>query len=260
MLTTGFKLYLGYFFGAVAAAVVFGYTTGGNHLGPLTAGYKGAVGDHLGYTVLLVTGLLAGAMAVMMIAFRDAGAAAAAELLGVGIDTVPVQRPVQPSYWPLISAFGVGTTVIGLVVSSAVFIAGLVILAVVVVEWAMQAWADRATGDPEVNRELRDRIMNPIELPVGAALAIVAVPLAASRLFLTSSKFGAVWVATGIAAVIFIAAVVIALRPRLSRNVVAGLVLVGGIALIGGGIIAAVVGQRDFHHGGEEGTEQGEGH
>jgi hypothetical protein len=258
MLTTGFKLYMGYFFGALAAAVVFGYTTGGNHLGPLTVGYKGAVGDHIGYTVLLVTGLLAGAMALMLVAFRDAGATAAAELLGV--DTVPVQRPVGPSYWPLVSAFGAGTTMIGLVVSSAVFVTGLVILAVVAVEWTMQAWADRATGDPEVNRELRDRIMSPIELPVGAALAIIAVPLAASRLFLTSSKFGAVWVATGIAAVIFIAAVVIALRPRLSRNVVAGLVVVGGLALIAGGVIAAVVGQRDFHHLGGEGTEQGEGH
>ena len=239
MLTTGFKLYLGYFFGAIAAAIAFGYTTGGNHIGPLTAGYKGSVGDHLGYTILLVTGVLAGAMAFMMIAFRDASATAAAELLGV--DTVPVQRPVGPSYWPLISAFGVGTTVIGLVVSSAVFITGLVILAIVAIEWTMQAWADRATGDPEVNRELRDRIMGPIELPVGAALAIVAVPLAASRLFLASSKFGAIWVAAGIAAVIFIAAVVIALRPRLSRNVVAGMVLVGGIALVAGGIIAVVL-------------------
>ena len=127
MLTTGFKLYLGYFFGAVAAAVVFGYTTGGNHLGPLTAGYKGSVGDHLGYTILLVTGLLAGAMAGMMIAFRDASPTAAAELLGV--DTVPVQRPAQPSYWPIIAAFGVGTTIIGLVMQSLAIPRGQVVLA-----------------------------------------------------------------------------------------------------------------------------------
>lgn len=259
MLTTGFKLYVGYFVGAVAAAVVFGYTTGGNHLGPLTAGYKGSVGDHLGYTVLLVTGLLAGAMAVLMIAFRDAGPKAAAELLGVGVDTVPDQRPVGPSYWPLIGAVGAGTLVIGLVVNAAVFVLGAVILAVVAIEWAMQAWADRATGDPEVNRELRDRIMGPIELPVLAALAIVAVPLAASRLFLTVTAFGAVWVATALAGVVFVAAVIITMRPRLSRNVVAGMVLVGAVALIASGIVAAVVGQRDFHHGTDDHTEQGEG-
>src|SRR5690606_9353257 len=81
MLTTGFKLYMGLFVAAFASAVAFGYTTGGNHLGPLTVGYKGAVGDHVGYGVLITISALFLALALLYVAFRDADARAAAELL-----------------------------------------------------------------------------------------------------------------------------------------------------------------------------------
>jgi hypothetical protein len=258
MLTTGFKLFMGYCIGALLAAAVYGYTTGGSHMGPLSVGWKGAVGEHIGYAVLLITGAVAGALSLVLVAFRDADARAAAELLGV--ETASAQRPTGASYWPIVSAFGAGAVVIGLVLSPAVFVAGLVLLAIVMFEWMMSAWADRATGDPEVNRELRDRIMSPIEVPVGAVLAIVVVPLAASRVFLSVSKFSAVWVATGVAAVVLLAAIVVALRPKLSKNVVAGIVLVGGIAFVTAGIVSAAIGPRDIeHHGTEHSVEQGGG-
>jgi hypothetical protein len=140
------------------------------------------------------------------------------------------------------------------VLSSLIFVVGLALLGIVAVEWAMQAWADRATGDPQANRELRDRVMHPIEVPVVAALAIVAVPLGASRVFLSSSRIGAVWVASIVATVVLAVAALIALRPRVSKNIVAGIVLIGGLAFIAGGITAAAIGERDFEHHGE-GTE-----
>src|SRR5436190_19556660 len=102
MLTTGFKLFMGYCVGAFLAAAMYGYTTGGNHLGPLSVGWKGAVGEHVGYSVLLITGAVAGALALILVAFRDADARAAAELLGVG--TVAAQRPTDASYWPIVGA------------------------------------------------------------------------------------------------------------------------------------------------------------
>jgi hypothetical protein len=246
MLTSGFKLFMGYALGALLAAAVYGYTTGGSHLGPLSVGWKGAVGEHIGYAVLLITGAVAGAHSLILIAFRDADARAAAELLGV--ETASAQRPTGQSYWPIIAAFGMGAVALGLVLSPAVFVAGVVALVIVTFEWTMSAWADRATGDPEVNRELRDRIMQPIEVPVGAVLAIIVVPLAASRVFLSVTKFSAVWVATGVAAVVFITAIVLATRPKLSKNVVAGIVLIGGLAFLTGGIVAAAVGTRDIEH------------
>ena len=95
----------------------------------------------------------------MLVSFRDAGATAQAELLGV--DRVAPTTDVTGSVWPVIGAFGAATMAVGLVLNVGVFITGVAICAVVAVEWLMDAWADRATGDREANRTLRNRIMAP---------------------------------------------------------------------------------------------------
>ena len=245
MLTTGFKLFFGFFMAAVTAAVLFGYTSGGSHLGPLTAGYKGAVGDQVGYTILLSAGLLALTLAVITISFRDADATAQAQLLGV--DTVPAQRPVGASYWPMAAALAAGAIVIGLVLSSAVFVAGLILLGVVVFEWMIQAWADRATGDPEANRAIRNRVMAPVEIPVLAFAAVAILILCISRVLLAVSKDAAVYVAIGVAVLIMVSAVTFSMRPKISRNMVAATVLLFGLGVIGAGIASAAVGHRQIH-------------
>jgi hypothetical protein len=257
MLTTSFKLYFGMALGALVAAITFGYTTGGSNTGPLSLGWKGAVGNQTGYLILIGAAMSFGFLGLLFVSYRDADPQAAAHMLGV--DQPPSQVPTQPSYWPLIAMFGVAAVVLGLVLSTAIFVAGLGILAIVAIEWAMQAWADRATGDPQANRELRDRIMHPIEVPAIAALAIVAVPLGASRVLLSTSRMGAVWVASIIAVVVLAIAALLATKPRISKNVVAAIVLFGGLAFIIGGITAASIGERNFeHHGGTEHPAEGE--
>ena len=246
MLTTGFKLFFGFFLAAVTAAVLFGYTSGGSHLGPITAGYKGAVGNQVGYTILLSAGLLALMLAVLIILFRDADAGAQAQLLGV--DTVPAQLPVGASYWPMAAGLAAGAIVVGLVLSSAVFVAGLILLGVVVFEWMIQAWSDRATGDAAANRAIRNRVMAPVEIPVLAFSAVAIVILCLSRLFLAVSQEAAVYVAIGFAVVIMVAAFAFAMRPKITRNMVAAGVLLFGLGVIGAGIVSAAVGQREIHH------------
>ena len=256
MLTTSFKLYFGMAVGALVAAVTFGYTTGGNNTGPLSLGWKGAVGNQTGYLILIGVAVTCGFLGLLFVSFRDADPTAAAAALGV--DQPPAQLPTQPSYWPLIAMFGVAALALGLVLSSAIFLVGVGLLTIVAIEWAMQAWADRATGDPQTNRELRDRVMHPIEVPVVAALAIAAVPLGASRVLLSSSRIGAVWVASVVAAIVLGVAVFVALKPRISKNIVAAIVLFGGLAFIAAGVTAAVIGERDFeHHGGTEHPAEG---
>ena len=53
MFTPGFKLFFGIAVALATAAVIHGYTTGGTHVGPISLGWKGGVGDHLGYGILL---------------------------------------------------------------------------------------------------------------------------------------------------------------------------------------------------------------
>ena len=97
MLTTGFKLYFGFGIVLLLAAVFYGWTSGGVDWslfpgdigtlyfavqGALTMGWRGAVGDHLGYVVLLSGALAAFTIGGFMVAFRDNDSTAVAEVAG----------------------------------------------------------------------------------------------------------------------------------------------------------------------------------
>ena len=110
----------------------------------------------------------------------------------------------------------------------------------------MDAWSDRATGDPAANRALRNRIMAPIEIPAAGSAVIALVVLAVSRLLLTSTQLGAVVIAGVLAVVILGIGVLAAADIKVSKNITAGLALVLAIAILGGGVWATVVGEREF--------------
>ena len=143
MFTTGFKFFFGIGVALSTAAVVYGYTTGGNHMGPISLGWKGGVGEHIGYGLLVGLSMSAVGIALTLIFFRDADPADQADYMGV--DDIAPTAPVTGSHWPIVGAFGAGTMAIGLVLNTAVFVVGLVICSLVAVEWMMDAWADRAT-------------------------------------------------------------------------------------------------------------------
>src|SRR5690606_24093998 len=163
------------------------------------------------------------------------------------------------SFWPIVGAFGVVLTVVGVVLNNVFFVAGLIALGAVAVEWTMQAWAERATGDPAVNREIRNRVMFPIEVPGAAILAIAVVVVGYSRVFLAVSKLGAVWIALAIAATIFFIGTILSLRPRIRTDLVAGVLVAAAVVTIGLGIFGAVAGEREFHDLSEEHAEEGGG-
>lgn len=259
MFTTGFKFFFGIAVALVLSAVVYGYATGGEHVGPVTWGWKGGVGDHVGYVMLMAGGVVAATVSFVIVAFRDADPSAQAHYLGVD-EIVPTAR-VTGSYWPVVGAFGVGIGLLGLVLTPVLFVGGIALCSIVAIEWTMDAWADRATGDAEANAALRDRVMAPFEIPVAGALAVSVIVLAGSRIFLNASKNGAVLWAGVIAAVIFGIGILYAAKPKMNRNIIAGLVLTTGLAVITGGIVAGIDGEREFHHHGEShGDEHGDDH
>lgn len=256
MITTGSKFFYGLATLLALAAVVYGYASGGGGVGPLSAGYKGGVGEHLGYGILLgaaVASLFAGFCST---AFRDADPEPSAALLGTG--EIPAATPTGASFWPIVGAFGVVLTLVGVVLNNVFFVAGLIALGAVAIEWTMQAWSERATGDPAVNREIRNRLMLPIEVPLAGALAIAVVVIGYSRVFLAVSKLGAVWIALAIAATIFIIGTALSLRPRIRTDLVAGLLAGAAIVTVGLGIFGAVAGEREFEHHGEETEDHSE--
>ena len=244
MFTTGFKFFFGIGVALSTAAVLYGYTTGGNHMGPVSMGWKGGVGDHVGYTLLLSLGFMALILGLVLVTFRDADPAAQAHYMGV--DEIAPTTPVTGSFWPVVGAFGVGAMAVGLVVHTVVFVVGLIACSLVAIEWTMDAWADRATGDPAANRVLRNRVMAPIEIPALGAIIVAVGVLSMSRILLSVSANGAVAVA-GVTAVLIVGiGSLFAAKPRINKNIISGLVLTLGVVVIAGGIAAGVTGEREF--------------
>jgi hypothetical protein len=254
MITTGSRWFFGLGTVMLVLAAAYGWTTGGNGVGPLSLGWRGGVGDYFGYGVLVGGGLISLFLGSVVVALRDAEAAAVAQVAGT--EAVPAAIPAGTSYWPAVAAFGVALVVIGLVASPVLFVFGLVALGVVLIEWTVQTWADHATGDPATNRQIRNRLMNPIEFPAAGLLGVAVVVAAFSRVLLSVSEQDAVWVAVGFAFVVVLLGFLFAARPKVSANVVVGLLLVLALAVVGAGIASAVQGQREFHKIGANGEEQ----
>jgi hypothetical protein len=251
MFTTGSKAFFGMGALSLLLAAAYGWSTGGDGLGPLTAGYKGGVGDHLGYSLLLAIALGAIFLGLVAVATRDAAPSALAELAGTEVPPREV-APAHRAYWPIVAAFGAGLVTLGLVISSVLFVAGFILLLAVLVEWTVLAWSDRATGDPDTNRLIRARIMGPFEVPLAGALIVAATVVAISRVLLTSSELGAVWVATALGVVILGIGALFAAKPRLSPNVVAGVLALCAVGVVAAGVASAARGERVIEHHEEE--------
>ena len=152
MFKTGSKFLLGLTVLGYLGAIVWAITTAPNAvgmdavLGALTFGYKGEVGDHTGYAILMGLAATSGFLAIFLAALRDCDPDAEAQV--AGLETVPeVVVPSTASYWPVVAAFSLAALALGLAFGPALFALGMVGLVICTVEWAARAWSDRATGD-----------------------------------------------------------------------------------------------------------------
>ncbi len=70
MLTTGFKYYFGLSMALAFTAIVYGYVSGGGNVGPVSLGWKGGVGDHIGYTLLVGLATVTGLAGLVLVAVQ----------------------------------------------------------------------------------------------------------------------------------------------------------------------------------------------
>ena len=254
MIPTGFKLYFGIAIAAATAAAIGGYSSGGSVVGPISAGYKGGVGDQVSYVVLVGVAFVALIVGTLLTLFRDADAESVARSMGV--DVAPVgQRPVAASIWPIIAGLGFAFVAVGMAVSSAVTGVGIAILAMVAFEWTMTAWADRATGDAATNIKLRDQVMGPFEVPLLGLLGGGVIVIAASRIFLRFPGTGAVVFGSLISIVILAVGVLFAQSPKMSKNALTSIAGVLAVSILAfGGWSAATT----EHHEEDSSEEVGD--
>lgn len=253
MIPTGSKLWFGVAgFGLVAAVAYFIASRGEEH----------------GSMVLLslaVAGLTLGLLSSFL---RDGQLPAPPRLAGdqpIDAGTHPgTPAPAGPELaaaWPALGAVGLAVAAVGLATGSLLLYLGLLLVVAAGIEWMVQAWSERVTADPARNRELRNRLMFPFEIPVLAAALIAVVIVAFSRVLLAVPRAGSTIVAIVVAVLILGGAFLITSRPRLSSSLLTGIVALGAVGLLAGGIAGGVAGEREFeaHGEGEEHGGEGEG-
>lgn len=277
MITRGSK----FFFAAAAvgylSALVYGFVTGASDhggviavftdgsvvdsvVGPITFGWKGWVGEHVGYTVLMAFAAATAMIGGFTSATRDADAESLAQLEGIDATQLPPAAvPAGHSWWPLLAALGTGVVTVGLVFSNLMLWGGVAILVAAAVEWTAKAWSERATENAAENAEYRSRLLQPVEVPVASALIIAVVAVAISRVLLAVPKSAAVYVIIGLAVLIFGVANLLAHYPELKGRVLGAVVFVSILVILAAGVAAGMAGTRDIeeHHG--EGALEAQG-
>lgn len=253
MFTTAFRFFAAVSAFGVVAALAVGIASGSNGLvdrvlGPLTMGWKGGVGNHFAYALLLGLAVVAGTVAGVLVAFRDADPAAQAQL--VHTDAPPaVDEPKGVNYLPSLAALSFTMLLIGLGTDTTWmnWSAVGVLLAVAFV-WTLRTWAEHATGDDHANATLYHRFIDPLRVPVISIIAVAIVALGFSRVLLAVSKTASVWVFGLVALVIFLVCVLLALKPASAKWVTTALVVLAAIAMIAAGIAATIAGEREIEH------------
>lgn len=215
---------------AAAAAVFIGLATGADGEG------------HIAFYATIVFGGAAAAFALLSALTLTVGDGDSADANSAA------SQPIQPAYWPLVAALGMGLVMIGVVIDAIFTIGGLVLMTIAAIEWTMCAWAERLGGTPEENEAERRRLLKPFEIALFGAAGI-AVPVALfSRVLLAVERNAASYVTIIVSAVILLFAFMLYLLPQMRRAIVASTLFVACVALIAAGITAAAIGERDFHH------------
>lgn len=262
MINTGSRTYFGLAFGALVAAWVYGFVTNTVEagawgtltgpgfvdavLGPLTFGYKGGVGDHFGYTVLMGFSGVSLGLGAVTTAFRDGNAVSLAEVEAPD-RTYADQPPMDPVPWPALLALAAGIALVGLAFEPLLFGIGVVAVVLMGAEWTLTTWSERTSSDPDVNRAARRRIMWPLEVPIGVVAGLGVVVLALSRIFLALGGLGAAIVAAALSLVVLGVAFALAARPSISRGLALVVVIVLGVLVIGAGIWGGLSDDHDAH-------------
>ncbi|MBI2708231.1 MAG: hypothetical protein HYX34_00825 [Actinobacteria bacterium] len=259
MITTGAKHFFGLALLALVAAFVYGGATAGHQVGMetfvgvLTLGYKGSVGDQVGYSIFMGLAAVSLFLGLVAVAFRDADPEAQAQAVGTAeIPEAPQPEGAAPG--PVLAGFGAALLAVGVVAGAWLVIAGAAVLVVAVLEWSTRAWSERATGDPQVNLAVRARVMYPIELPILSVVVVAGFVVAVSRVLVALPKGGSYAVFGIVPVLILGVGLLIASREHLNRNLVAALLVVAALVVLGGGIAAAISGPRKTaERSGEEG-------
>jgi hypothetical protein len=231
MFTTGSKLLVGSSVMAIVAAALYGVTQEG------TLGTIGLVSAAIALVFL----------AAINVYVRDSNVSS------MDTDahaTAPAARPAPgSSLWPLAAGLGATMVTVGVVTFPAITILGLIVLLAGTAEWMVQAWSERASADQAYNTAVRDRIAQPLELPIIGAIGVAIIIYSLSRVMLgVPSKTAAIVAFVVVAALVLLVGSLTSVRRKLSTGTIAGICSIALVAVIASGAAYGLNGERDTHH------------
>ena len=211
----------------------------------LGAAYKILTGDLLGSVLFLMVGTVSFLLGIMLSTVRENELAPV-----VAADAPPPRvRPVVAAPlpggggWTMLGAVAVALFLLGLIEHPLFTWAGLLFGLAAGAGWLARA-ASEATG--------RHISLMPVGLPVVCLFAIGSVMFFVSRVLLAVPEAGSTAIALTLAVVIMGVATLAAVRPSISGRTLTAALAVGGLLMVGGGVVAASVGERDIEKHAEE--------
>lgn len=229
MFTTGSKLFLGATAITVLTALVFWVETTDSVFWTATIGLLGAA-----VAVIAVT--------AVNFFVRDANVSG---MDPEAVTTAPAaQRRPGNSMWPAITALGGGLVVVGLISVPVVFKAGVVVLLAAMIEWAIQAWAERASTDRSYNARVRGRLLHPVEFPVLAAAGLGVIIYSFSRIMLFVDKATGPAIFAVLATLVLVGGFLFASGATVAKTAVVGICTIGALGLVSTGAVMAIDGER----------------
>jgi len=211
MFTTGSKLFIGATSLSLVGVLVYAATTDGPAFMP------GVVG-------LLTATVLFAFLAGLNLATRDGNVSAADE--GAAESCAASRRPAGSSLWPLVVAVSVGGLVVGTVSKPVVFKSALVLLLAAAVEWMVQGWSERASADGAFNRNVRRRMLFPLEFPILGVAVFAVIAYAFSRIMLRLEKQPGMVAFGVISALVLFGGFMFASKRNVSKQVIGGITAV----------------------------------
>lgn len=211
----------------------------------LGAVYQIMTGDLLGGVLYLMVGAGAFLLGVMLSTIREHEYAPA----------VPVGAPppaVRPVYvrplpggggWPVVLGISAALVMLGLIEHALFTWAGVLLAFGAGAGWLARA-ASEATG--------RHISLLPIGLPVLGLTTIASIMFFLSRVLLAVSETASWVIALLVGAVILAIASFAAVRPSMSSRTMAAVLAIGTVFMVGAGLAAAAVGEREIEVHSEE--------
>jgi hypothetical protein len=228
MFTTGSKFLIGATTVAAIGAVIYGIGQGG------VMGTIGLTSAALGLMGLTTLNMIV----------RDSNVFADDE--APVESTAAAQYAPSASVWPFGFAFGAVIVAVGLVTYASIVLIGLVVLLAAGAEWTVQAWSERASADSEHNAAVRSRVSNPLEYPIGGAVAIGIIVYGFSRVMLWLSKTNTVVAFAVLAMVVVAIAFALSFRRKIKTGAIGGMIALGAVAVVTAGAFAGIDGERDI--------------